>query len=295
MWKHFMGVAAFSRLLAKTLDKCDPELAYRCGEMHDVGKIVQFRLNEDLFRKDANEALDRRLDYGAVERANRRPPHDFLGYLVCRKWGFSSNVEDVARWHHENDPEKRAGVSSGKAHDLIDLVILANWIAQVEEFGFAGHKSPVQPPEDLLTRLGTSSSKLKSLRETVIKEFSKETFAPVPTDRSFVRDLARVPPEDPIADPRSLRFNPDISKRIRGIKLRQRKLEKEISSLERLQSHSDVCNEEFGEITDKIATLRDEMKVFIAEELRGLPIENPFAGRLDYAHTRFIEAKKTLS
>ena len=201
MWKHFMGVAAFSRLLAKTLDKCDPELAYRCGEMHDVGKIVQFRLNEDLFRKDANEALDRRLDYGAVERANRRPPHDFLGYLVCRKWGFSSNVEDVARWHHENDPEKRAGVSSGKAHDLIDLVILANWITQVEEFGFAGHRSPVRPPKDLLTRLGTSSSKLESLRETVIKEFSKETFAPVPTDRSFVRDLARVSLEREIIPP----------------------------------------------------------------------------------------------
>ena len=37
--------------------------------------------------------------------------------------------------------------------DLIDLVILANWVVNKMHFGFSGHENPMIPSDALLARL----------------------------------------------------------------------------------------------------------------------------------------------
>jgi len=68
--------------------------------------------------------------------------------------GLSSVVEGVVRWHHEPDPEKRQKVNpESKLSEIIDLVILANWIVNSLQFGFSGHEMPQAPPDSLFERL----------------------------------------------------------------------------------------------------------------------------------------------
>ena len=58
------------------------------------------------------------------------------------------------RWHHEPDPKKRQKVrTDSKTGEMIDLVIVANWVVNTLKFGFSGHETADPPPDALLARL----------------------------------------------------------------------------------------------------------------------------------------------
>jgi HD-like signal output (HDOD) protein len=158
LWQHSMGVGWASRNIARILGKTWDEEAYSCGLLHDIGKVARYKLDEandmDCMVKDARMALDKNLNFFQAELINQSPRHDYLGYLICKNWGLSSLVESVIRWHHEPNPEARQKVPSKDFNDMIDVVILANWIVVSLDFGFSGHKSPTKPPESLFLRLG---------------------------------------------------------------------------------------------------------------------------------------------
>jgi putative nucleotidyltransferase with HDIG domain len=158
LWKHSLGVAAASRSIAKYLGKSWHETAYTCGLVHDIGKVARFKLDEDdndnKFILDSQTALDHKINFFQAELINQSPRHDYLGYLICRHWGLSPLVECVVRWHHESNPEHRQQVKLGSDEsELIDLVILANWVVNKMQFGFSGHDSPEAPSDALLARL----------------------------------------------------------------------------------------------------------------------------------------------
>jgi putative nucleotidyltransferase with HDIG domain len=158
MWKHSMGVGTASRSIAKYLGKSWHETAYTCGLVHDIGKVARFKLDEDnndnQFLRDSQLALDKNINFFQAELINQSPRHDYLGYLICRHWGLSGAVEGVVRWHHEPNPENRDRVPVGSdASELIDLVIVANWVVHKLKFGFSGHETPDTPSDALLARL----------------------------------------------------------------------------------------------------------------------------------------------
>ena len=158
LWKHSLGVAAACRAIAKHLGKSWHETAYTCGLVHDIGKVARFKLDEDdndnKFLVDSQTALDKKINFFQAELINQTPRHDYLGYLICRHWGLSSAVEGVVSWHHESNPELRQNVKAGTDEsDLIDLVIIANWIVNKMQFGFSGHEDPEAPSDALLARL----------------------------------------------------------------------------------------------------------------------------------------------
>jgi putative nucleotidyltransferase with HDIG domain len=158
LWKHSLGVAAASRSIAKHLGKSWHETAYTCGLVHDIGKVARFKLDEDdndnKFLTDSQTALDQGINFFQAELINQTPRHDYLGYLICRHWGLCGSVEGVVRWHHESNPELRQHVKIGSdVSDLIDLIIVANWVVNKLQFGFSGHESPEAPSDALLARL----------------------------------------------------------------------------------------------------------------------------------------------
>ncbi len=173
LWKHSLGVAAASRTIAKHLGKSWHEIAYTCGLVHDIGKVARFKLDEDdndnKFLVDSQTALDQKINFFQAELINQTPRHDYLGYLICRHWGLSTAVEGVVRWHHESNPELRQNIHAGSEEsDLIDLVILANWVVNKMHFGFSGHENPTAPSDALLARLNIYQ--LDNLIEDVQRE-----------------------------------------------------------------------------------------------------------------------------
>lgn len=174
LWQHSMGVGWASRNIARVLGKTWDEEAYSCGLLHDIGKVARYKLDEannsDSMNNDARLAVDKNINFFQAELINQSPRHDYLGYLICKNWGLSALVEGVIRWHHEPNPEARQKVPSKDFNDMIDVVILANWIVVSLDYGFSGHKAPSKPPESLFLRLGI---KPFLLREIVDKTFTE--------------------------------------------------------------------------------------------------------------------------
>ena len=167
LWKHCLGVASASRSIAKSLGKSWHERAYTCGLVHDIGKVARFKLDENeetrAFINDSQTSLDKNISFFKSELINQTPRHDYLGFLICKNWGLSRFVEGVVRWHHEPIPERRQRVTSEEAHELIDLVILANWAVNEQKFGFSGHETPDKPSDALLDRLNLNSNHLEQI------------------------------------------------------------------------------------------------------------------------------------
>ena len=167
LWKHCLGVASASRCVANYLGKSWHERAYTCGLVHDIGKVARFKLDESeetqAFIDDSQTSLDKKINFFKSELINQSPRHDYLGYLICKNWGLSSFVEGVVRWHHEPNPENRQKVTSEEAHQLIDLVIFANWAVNEQKFGFSGHETPDKPSDALLNRLNLDPSQVDQI------------------------------------------------------------------------------------------------------------------------------------
>ncbi len=170
LWKHSLGVAVASSALTKFLGRPGHDRAYTCGLVHDIGKVARYKLNPEEFINDCQYALDKGMDFFRVELANQTPRHDYLGYLICRNWGLSRHVEAVVRWHHESNPENRTGVHADETHEIIDIVVLANWIVHVSKFGFSGHDQTPPPSDALLSRLCLVREQVPMLMETVQRE-----------------------------------------------------------------------------------------------------------------------------
>ena len=177
-WEHSYGVAAVSEEIANFLGKTWHRNAFTAGLLHDIGKLAKYRLDEvagaNSFLEDCELAHEKSISLSNAELLNENSRHNLLGQLICKNWGLSSYVDDVAMWHHEIDPNKREQVISDEKNELIDVVILANWIVHKFEFGFSGHHSPQPPNSDLLRRLRIVQSDLNPL-VLLCKESLKQT------------------------------------------------------------------------------------------------------------------------
>ena len=81
-------------------------------------------------------------------------------------------MEGVVRWHHEANPDLRKKVTSAEAHELIDVVIFANWAVNYRKFGFSGHETPDTPPDALLRRLNLDASQVDQIQAEIENELT---------------------------------------------------------------------------------------------------------------------------
>ncbi len=171
LWKHSLGVATASRTLAKFLGRSWHENAYTCGLLHDIGKVARYKLDEndgtEIFINDIQIAMDNKVSLLRTEVMNGSPRHDLLGYYICKNWGLSTDVENVVRWHHESNRSERNLTISEEGHDVIDLVILANWMVNRQEFGFSGNQHAERPSDAFLARLNLAPDHLEQLNASV--------------------------------------------------------------------------------------------------------------------------------
>ncbi len=102
LWIHAIQVAVAAKFIAQSsqIFNVDPEQAYLCGLLHDIGRFVLF----DKKRK----TLDQIEEYNwnaprhltDIEKKLYGYDHVDLGYRVCKKWGMSELVTQVIDNHH---------------------------------------------------------------------------------------------------------------------------------------------------------------------------------------------------
>lgn len=130
LWAHAIQVAVASRLIARnsSAKNVDPEQAYLCGLLHDIGRFVLFEdAPEELGKVDeTNWTSPRQLV--EVENETYGFDHAELGWRVCKKWGLPATVNDVVKNHHIYSlPDNLA--RNTRLADLIRVIQMADFFS----------------------------------------------------------------------------------------------------------------------------------------------------------------------
>jgi putative nucleotidyltransferase with HDIG domain len=121
LWTHSVQTALGARKLGASRPgmHCDPDHAYLCGLLHDVGRFVQFQnapkdaaAIDDTHWASPRELIER-------ERAMLGYDHAELGWHVCHQWGLPRTLAEVVRRHHLPLHPPPHGHDDGGLHDLI--------------------------------------------------------------------------------------------------------------------------------------------------------------------------------
>ncbi len=126
LWSHSICTAVAARFLASHLTalRVDPDIAYLCGLLHDIGRFVMFEhAPEHLLAVDeSNWQQPEELVQADVEVFTFT--HSQLGYRACKHWGLPDNLAEVVRDHHQ--PGNEQAPTPGSVEAMVACVRMAD-------------------------------------------------------------------------------------------------------------------------------------------------------------------------
>jgi len=153
LWRHCLGVASASRMVAERLNlSIEPEAAFACGLLHDLGKLALRRCFPKSYRRvssaEGGSVADR-------ERAILGLDHCLAGRRLAQMWRLGEPIQQVIWLHHqpiESLPE------SIKHREMVAAVGLADALVRQCQEG-----DSAQSPLQLAARLGLAGETLEDI------------------------------------------------------------------------------------------------------------------------------------
>lgn len=167
-WKHALGTAVTSEVIAKTIAHPKPEECFTCGLLHDIGKLVLFQIAPDEFFKTLRMAEKEKISFHEAEKRLEIPAHGYLGEYIANKWQLPMVIRLSIRYHHVDVTSMETILESLKTS--IRVVALANQIVVKNKIGYSGNASEGSISPDLMKSLGISENQLKTITEKIGEE-----------------------------------------------------------------------------------------------------------------------------
>lgn len=166
LWKHSIGVAVVSRLLGVTLGIKNVENYFLAGLMHDIGKLVFFKLFPDEYSKAVDDAFNSNIRIKDSEKKLFVIDHDILGDLLAEKWKLPISIRNSIK-HHSS------GSIDGKIEIQVACVHLANVITSLLELGNSGDDIVDEPNYNIWNELSFKENSLKGLYEQITLQYEQ--------------------------------------------------------------------------------------------------------------------------
>jgi HD-like signal output (HDOD) protein len=103
-WEHSLACAFVARRLAKRIGVRDPEQVYMAGLLHDLGFVVNLRIEATAFAEAVRIARSRRCDITIVEEELLGFTHCQSGSLLAEQWKLGAPIQQTIRHHHAKAP-----------------------------------------------------------------------------------------------------------------------------------------------------------------------------------------------
>lgn len=156
-WKHSLGVAIASEVIAREVGAKDRSLIFLAGLMHDIGKLAHFQLDREQWLRICTNAQTNGLTSLESERALGEVPHDDLGYELIKHWQLPALIQEVVRSHH--DTALLTSQAATIFSQAVGIVHLGNLLVHSMKFGSSGHTVVRHPSKDIVRRvLGNESA-----------------------------------------------------------------------------------------------------------------------------------------
>jgi putative nucleotidyltransferase with HDIG domain len=170
-WKHALGTAVCSELLAKRLRFPKPEEAFTCGLLHDIGKLVLHQIDPGRLMDIVLETKSRKCTFVEVEREWDLPGHSYLGEVIATKWGLPQVLRLAIRYHHFDVTKMDSVLASAKP--VIQVVRLANQICVKNQIGKSGDCSDGEITMDMLAPLNILPGAIPYIEEELARDMER--------------------------------------------------------------------------------------------------------------------------
>jgi signal transduction histidine kinase/HD-like signal output (HDOD) protein len=150
--RHCLAVAvAAEKLAAFGTARLDPDHAFMCGLLHDLGKLVLVQTAPKSYQRAVQASANRRGDISEYERQTVGVDHSVAGLHLARHWRLGSAVQAVAWLSHQ--PSEAIPESIGDRH-MVQIVALADTIARECNIGFSGNFQFIRSSAQLASQMG---------------------------------------------------------------------------------------------------------------------------------------------
>jgi len=170
-WKHSVGVAICSSLLAKRIKYKSPEGAFTAGLLHDIGKNFFEQYMHKEFVRVLKNATEKNITVYDSEREIIGVDHAAVGKLMAEKWNLPHELKAGIAYHHRPEEEKEETV-------MAVMVNAANIICKKKQFGFSG--------DNVIMPITGESRELLQLDEAAEEEIIEKLESELKEAKAFI-------------------------------------------------------------------------------------------------------------
>jgi len=130
LWAHSIQVAIMAQTIARLTpnNKIDPEQAYLCGLLHDIGRFVLFKKVPESPVWIDEQDWDDPADLLVAEKAVCGLNHAELGAMASKRWALPEDVSTVISRHHDYTYSTLTAANQ-KMTSLIRIVQMADFFS----------------------------------------------------------------------------------------------------------------------------------------------------------------------
>ena len=173
LWQHSLGVAVASSEISNLVGYDNPDQAYACGLMHDIGKVIKLKYSKKDFSKEITSAYRKKIDLYDLEIMRNLIRHDIAGAKMMQAWNMPESLILPVLWHHTEDRAQRQDVFDPTSQTLIDIVYFANFLVHKIGIGFSGHAITKVPSDKFLRSMGVDREGLDDLASQINQTFEE--------------------------------------------------------------------------------------------------------------------------
>jgi len=163
-WKHSLAVACASRMLISHIDSgIDPEEAFVCGLLHDIGKLAVDSCLPKSFARIVQITESSMANIADVERKILGLDHTVAGRRLALKWNLPEAITESIWLHHQ----WVQGLPDAVQHQgIVRTVHLADVLARQMRLGYSGNHYLPESAETIAEAMGCPA--------TVIEQISRQ-------------------------------------------------------------------------------------------------------------------------
>jgi putative nucleotidyltransferase with HDIG domain len=167
-WKHCIGCAVASRVLAEAADLRNPDEIFTGGLLHDIGKLVTAVHYPEKYSAVVNDVQAAGIPMVDAERKVFGYDHCQVGSALAVQWRFPPDTAQMIGSHHLGD-------GAVPARKDIAAVYVGNILAMALGLGSSGERRLAVVNARAWELLGLSLSSLELVMEKIVKLYRENT------------------------------------------------------------------------------------------------------------------------
>lgn len=166
LWKHSLAVGVISRHIGKTIGVTNLENYFLAGILHDIGKLLFFKVIPEEYSQVINQAIEKNMTIRDAEQEYLGITHTVAGEILAEKWKLPTLLKNVIRYHAN-------GVIDGEVDQLTGIVHIANITAAMLGLGTSGEEIISAPNPKVWDRIKLPDQFFTTNLESIIVSYEE--------------------------------------------------------------------------------------------------------------------------